>query len=37
MRVESCGGRLELTTDAGEGTRVRVVLPADMPTDGPGR
>jgi two-component system, NarL family, sensor kinase len=37
MRVESCGGRLELASGAGEGTRVRVVLPADMPTDGPGR
>ena len=37
MRVESSGGRFEFTTDAGQGTRVRVVLPADMPADGPGR
>ena len=37
MRVESCGGHLELTTDTGEGTRVRVVLPVDTPADGPGR
>jgi PAS domain S-box-containing protein len=37
MRVESCGGRLELTTGAGEGTRVRVVLPADMAAHGPDR
>jgi len=37
MRVESCGGRLELTADAGQGTRVRAVLPADTPADGPSR
>ena len=34
MRVGSCGGRLELTAEAGVGTRVRVVLPANSPADG---
>jgi PAS domain S-box-containing protein len=33
MRVESCGGRFELTTNGGEGTRVRVALPAETPAD----
>jgi signal transduction histidine kinase len=28
MRVEACGGRFQLTTGDGEGTRVRVALPA---------
>lgn len=35
MRVEAAGGRFELSTRPGEGTRARVVLPADTLADRP--
>ncbi len=33
LRVESLGGRFELVTNRGEGTRVRAIIPAESPRD----